>query len=336
MRVGVTGVSGYIGRLLLKRLEADQEVSQIVGLDVNPPPFKSKKLRFERIDIRDPSITGRLKGLDALIHLAFIVEPLKDRKAMYDINLGGSKNVFKAAEACSIPQLVVASSVAAYGTLKPGTDVVNESTPLVEEPRCYYAHTKYLVEKELDLFEERNPGVSVSRLRPTVLMGPDCYNFSLELASWPMMLDVPGGGRIPIVHEEDAAQAFYLALKKKAHGPFLISLPDSVPMTQFARMLGKRRAVLPGWAVYGLSWAMYRSGRGKFSPDWVILFLKNRYPRLDVSRARAELGWEPTHGSEETIRSHFEGVRLTWRDMFKKKDFRIGGMDYRKAARKGA
>jgi len=42
VRVGVTGVSGYIGRLLLKRLDADPEITQIVGLDVNPPPFKSK------------------------------------------------------------------------------------------------------------------------------------------------------------------------------------------------------------------------------------------------------------------------------------------------------
>jgi nucleoside-diphosphate-sugar epimerase len=336
MRVGVTGVSGYIGRLLFERLGADPGVSEVVGLDINPPPFTSEKLKFVKADIRSPSIQESLKGLDALVHLAFIVEPLKDRKTMYDINLRGSQNVLKAAEACSIPQLVVASSVAAYGTLNAGIEVIDEDTPLVEEPKCYYAHTKYLLEKELDGFEERNPGIIVSRLRPTVLMGPGCYNFSLELASWPVMLDVPGGGRIPIVHEEDAVQAFYLALKKKANGPFLISLPDSVPMAELGKILGKRRAILPGWAVYGLSWVMYRSGRGKFSPDWVVLFLKNRYGRFDVSRAKAKLGWEPVHGPEETVRSHFEGVKFSPWHMLRKKDFRIGGMDYRRAARKEA
>ena len=305
-------------------------------MDVNPPSFNSKKLKFFKGDIRSPSIQEPMNGLDALVHLAFIVEPLKDRKAMYDINLGGSKNVLKAAEAHSVPQLVVASSVAAYGTLEPGTEVIDEDTPLIEEPRCYYAHTKYLVEKELDLFEKRNFGVVVSRLRPTILMGPSCFNFFLELGSWPMMIDVPGGGKIPIVHEEDAAEAFFLALKKKAEGPFLISLPDPLAIAELARVLGKRRVVLPGWAVQGLAWAMYRSGRGKFSPDWAVLFLENRYPRLDISRAGKVLGWKPAHAPEETLRSHFEGLRLSWMDVFRKKEFRIGGMDYRKAAKKGA
>ena len=99
MRLAVTGISSYLARTLFPLLEQDPAVEEIVGLDLKPPAFQSAKLRFQRADVRDPALAGRLTGCDTLVHLAFIVMPIHDEKIADDINIAGSKNAFRAAAA---------------------------------------------------------------------------------------------------------------------------------------------------------------------------------------------------------------------------------------------
>ncbi|HTO97654.1 MAG TPA: NAD-dependent epimerase/dehydratase family protein, partial [Myxococcales bacterium] len=73
MRVAVTGGSGQLGTLLLRRLADDRRVKEIVALDLRPPLIVSGKLRDVRADVRDPGIGEHLRGCEALIHLAFLV-----------------------------------------------------------------------------------------------------------------------------------------------------------------------------------------------------------------------------------------------------------------------
>jgi len=329
MKIGITGVSGYIGQMLLGYLEEDPEVTQILGIDINPSPKILKKLEFIKKDIRSKELVNLFRELDVLVHLAFIVEPVRDKKVIYDINVKGSINVLKACEECSIPQIVVASSIAAYGIIPKGTPYLEESTPLKGNARSYYAHTKRLMEEELDKFEKRNPGVVITKLRPSVLMGPVCYNFSHEFFAWPFMIDRLGGAKLPIVHEQDAVKAFYLALKKKRHGAFNISIPEPVPVTIFAALIGKKRIPLPNIVIRGMLSALWELRISKFSPDWAALLIYSHYPSIRIERARKDLGWEPHFVPKETIQSQFKDSKLTFRDIFRKKEFPIGGIHYR-------
>jgi len=36
------------------------------------------------------------EGVDAIIHLAFVVSPMHDKKEMYDIDVNGTRNVIEA------------------------------------------------------------------------------------------------------------------------------------------------------------------------------------------------------------------------------------------------
>jgi UDP-glucose 4-epimerase len=81
VRVAVTGGSGQLGTLVLRRLADERAVREIVALDLQPPLIVSGKLRDVRADVRDPAIGEHLRGCDALIHLAFLVAKRGDRGA---------------------------------------------------------------------------------------------------------------------------------------------------------------------------------------------------------------------------------------------------------------
>jgi len=87
------------------------------GLDAGPATVRAGTLDFLKVDIRDPSLADFLKGrnVGALVHLAFIVDPIHDEEEMYDINVSGTRNVLKICEDLGIGHVIVASSGVAYG-----------------------------------------------------------------------------------------------------------------------------------------------------------------------------------------------------------------------------
>src|SRR5436309_1542467 len=132
MKVAVTGGSGQLGTLVLRRLVDDRSVKRIVSIDVRPPLIVSGKVQPVECDVRAPDLARHLHGMDALVHLAFVVARYEKREVMDAINVDGSKNVFRAAAAAGLKRIVYSSSVAAYGVL-PG-----QPQPIVEDtPRRY-------------------------------------------------------------------------------------------------------------------------------------------------------------------------------------------------------
>jgi len=106
VRVAVTGGSGQLGTLVLRRLADDRTVKEIVALDLRPPLIVSGKLRDVRADVRDPGIGEHLRGCDAVIHLAFVVAKRGARKEQDDVNVRGSANVFRAALAAGVRRIL--------------------------------------------------------------------------------------------------------------------------------------------------------------------------------------------------------------------------------------
>jgi UDP-glucose 4-epimerase len=93
MRVAITGVSGYLGTLLLSRLEQVPEIESIVGINRKPPRAESPKLSFHSLDINGP-ITKVLadERVHALLHLAWVFDPIHDEKATRRVNIDGTRN----------------------------------------------------------------------------------------------------------------------------------------------------------------------------------------------------------------------------------------------------
>jgi UDP-glucose 4-epimerase len=299
MRIAITGVSGYLGQLLVRRLQAEGVGGDdVLGIDLAGSPHPPSVHRYLRRDVRDPRIARDLEGYDTVVHLAFIVETMRDRKLMYDINLGGSRNLLTACERVGVENLVVASSVAAYGVQ--GDRVITEATPLLGDARSFYAHTKRLVEEELDVFEERNPGVRVARLRPSVVLGPRCNTWALAALGNAGRLDTPRGMRTPIVHEDDVAEAMWLAISKPVRGPLLVALREPMGAADIGRLSGVRPRVLPESVIGALAQGAFALGRTRMNGDWLVLSMNNGY-RCDPSHTERQLGWAARHSAEEAV-----------------------------------
>src|SRR4051812_29103201 len=232
MRIAVTGGSGQLGTLVLRRLADDRTIKEIVALDLRPPLIVSGKLRDVRADVRDPAIGQHLQGCDALIHLAFLVAKRGQRTLQDDVNVGGSMNVFRAAIASGVRRFLYASSVAAYGVV-PGLPVpVVEETPRTRQAEFWYACAKFDVEAGLDDLERAHAGLSVARFRPAILIG---RRMDHQLGAAMRRGYFPDGGSMPVVWDEDVADAFLLALRSGARGAFNVTAEEPLTARELAR-----------------------------------------------------------------------------------------------------
>jgi UDP-glucose 4-epimerase len=103
MRYVITGGSGYIGTRLVELLSAREETERIVIADARPPStYYRPKTEHARLDVRDRDGARALlerEQPDALVHLAFILNPSHDEHLMYDVDVNGTHNVLEAAGA---------------------------------------------------------------------------------------------------------------------------------------------------------------------------------------------------------------------------------------------
>lgn len=329
MKVVVTGGAGQLGTALLRRLARERAVREIVSLDVRPPVVASGKVSHVIADVRDPGIEQHFRGADAVAHLAFIVTKVMDRRTFEDINVGGSRNVFERAHAAGVRRFAYASSVAAYGVVD-RTDTVTEDTPRVRDPSFAYAACKHDVEAFLDRWEAAHPDTAVARMRPSVLLGTRIeHNLGLALR----LRTIPALPKpVPMVWDEDVADAFALALKQGARGAFNLSCDAPLDGEGLARAGRLRLIPLPDSALrttLALSDFLADHGAG-VDPAWVRAVTADLTP-YDTRRAREVLGWRPAYPTGEAVIRRFVEMAPTVLDPRLRLFFRMVDFGARRA-----
>lgn len=293
-KVVVTGGSGQLGTLVLRRLCADRKVKEVVSLDVRPPIACGTKLRAHIADVRDRDIARHFDGATAVVHLAFLVTGWPTRDVFDSVNIGGSRNVFLATVASGAKSLVYASSIAAYGVL-PGHPVpIVETTPRRLADAFAYSAAKYQVEEILDRFEEDHPSIAVARFRPGILVGTHMEH-ALGATLSRRLLVASGESPWPIVWDEDVADAIVLALRSGARGAYNLGAEDARPARELAQAAGLRMIDVPRAVRTSAARVLplvARLRRPKTDPAW--LEAADVPMIMSSEKARAELGWKPT------------------------------------------
>jgi nucleoside-diphosphate-sugar epimerase len=310
--ITVTGASGNLGTALVDVLAADERVGEIRAVARRPPDGEggatSPKVRWFGADVTADDLGPALVGADAVVHLAWMIQPSWDLDGMRRTNVDGSTRVFEAAVDAGVPAIVHASSVGAYAA-GPKDRPVDEGWAIGGHPGHPYSEHKAEVEAVLDRIEADHPAVRVVRMRPALMFTPDA---GLELRRYflprlpgltavlrPGLVDrVPT--RFQVVHTADAARGFAEAALRPVRGAYNLATDDVIG----GRPVPALR--VPARLAAAATW---RAHLQPLDPGWITLVFRS--PILDAARARTDLDWAPSMTGHEALAEGLAGIRRT-------------------------
>jgi len=305
-RVLITGVSRFLGLRLAKRLEEDDDVELVIGVDLQEPPLPVKKMDFVRVDIRNPLIARVLETtkVDTLIHTNISSSPgrLGGRSQMKENNVIGTMQLFAAAQRTErLQRVVMKSSTAIYGSSPRDPSLLPEDHASRQVDLSGYGKDCAEAEQYARDFGRRRPDVDLMILRTQNVVGPTVKTSMTDYLSLPVMPTALGfDPRLQFLHEQDAVEALYLALKSTATGIYNIAGDGVVYLSQAIRQLQRVELPILLPAATTAANLLRRFGVIDFPTDQLKLMLFGRV--VDIRRAKERLGFEPAFSTAETLR----------------------------------
>ena len=266
--VVITGVSGYLGTQLLKRISQEPEVKRIIGIDVKAPSFSSSKFTFVNHDVRQPldKIFNDNK-IDTALHLAFIVLPIHDAAKSEAINIGGSENFLSACATAGVKQVYYMGSNTEYGARKNNPPLFSEDSPINPNADYPYAYDKARVDRLFQDFALKHPDVCVTIGRTAPVTGPCGDACGLTALFLPVMVKALGKNPLwQFIHEDDLVELAVLLLKKKKAGIYNLAGDGTLPYYEMIKKIGRPSISMPGWLIqFGiqLSWGLHLQKRSQ-------------------------------------------------------------------------
>lgn len=318
MRVVVTGASGNVGTSVLEALGAEPQVTEIVGVARRLPEVEMPKVEWVAADVVADALEPIFAGADAVVHLAWAIQPSRDESVTERINVEGSRRVFEATAAAKVPALVHASSVGAYSP-GPKKRQVDESWPVDGIKTSFYSRHKAACESLLDGLEGRAGELRIVRMRPGLIFkseaaseirrlfaGPFLPGFLVRKELVPLVPRVPRL-RFQAVHSRDVGEAYRRAVVREVSGAFNIAAEPEIGVGELCEFFGARSFPLPAGALRGAAQLSWKLRLQPSPPGWIDLALG--VPMMDTGRAREELGWEPSSSSLDALEDLLQGMR---------------------------
>lgn len=303
--IAVTGVSGYLGRRLVARLERERSVERIVGIDT-AMPGGSPKLEFHQLDVRDPRLADRLAGCSTVVHLAFIHDPIRDLDLMRSINVDGTRSAVEAAVAAGARNFVYPSSSMVYGA-SPDNDVpLTESSPTRAQSDDPYAWQK-LETEQIVAGVASGAGMAAVNLRFAIVLGPNVENFVSRMFEAPRMLTVRGyEPPFQCIHEEDVASALAFAALEGLEGAYNVGAEGWLSQSEVLQLTQKRAVELPEGVAFSMAERLFRAGLTAAPPSELRYLM---HPWVIDSSAIRERGWKPRYTNADALREMAEASR---------------------------
>ena len=308
----VTGAAGFIGSHLVERLlSLDQHVTgldnfatgtekNVAAVRARVTPEQAARLTFIEGDIRDPSACGRACGdAEIVLHqaaLGSVPRSVNDPMTSHEVNVTGFLRVMAAARDAGIRRIVYASSSSVYGD-HPALPKVEDAVGHVLSP---YAASKYADEIYAQAFG-RCFDLELVGLRYFNVFGPRQDPNGPYAAVIPLFFAaLLRGGEVAINGDGETSRDFcYVAnvvqanllaaatTRTEAVGQvFNVACGDRTTLNQLFRLIRDRVAkVEPAAAARAPAYRGFRAG-------------DVRHSLADVGKARALLGYEPTHTVE--------------------------------------
>ncbi len=293
MKVVVTGGCGFIGSNLVEELSRFADVVVIDNLSTgNLSNLEGMGVEFVRGDILDLNLLKKVfEAADYVFHLAAVVsvqESVKNPLRTNEVNVGGTVNVLEAARVQGVKKVINSSSCAVYGDS--GKLPLRETTP--PDPKSPYATSKLAAESYCRVYEEVY-GLKSVCLRYFNVYGPRQDPFSDYAAVIPRFISRVLRGKRPVIYGDgeqtrdfvyvkDVVKANMLAMER-GRGVYNIASGKSISINELAGLICK---------IIGekLDPIYKRERKGDI-----------RNSAADISKAKEEIGFEPSYSLEEGL-----------------------------------
>jgi len=307
VRYLITGGSGYIGGRLTDELSTRDETEKIVDVDLRPPPRAWSKHEFVKADIRDRKAIQALlekHEIDTLVHLAFVLNPIRDEAKMYDIDVNGTQAVLEAASNAGVNHVLQTSSATAYGAFPDNPKPIAEDWPVRGAPDFSYAKHKADSDRIAQLWALENPDAVMTIVRPSIVFGPSVDNYivrSFQNNPFVPLLDGVDE-EFQLVHEDDVVSALFALLDGKHGGAFNLAGDGLLTWGRAAELIGKKTRNMSLRNMKRLNGALWRMHVPRTeAPAGNLDFI--RYPWVvSTEKLKSTAGWQPRYDTLETFK----------------------------------
>ena len=276
MKIGITGAYGFLGaNIVAQALLQHEEVIALYAHTTANPLFDNTDVETRKVDILDrQSVRKACKGLDALIHLAGLVDfRASMKKKVWELNVLGSMQIYETVLELGIEKFVDTSSITALGP-SVGNALVYEDTgnpyqrsnPImfadsnealqaveaslggdfrfIRKSRLMYYDSK-LAATELSRRYARERNMPVVRLFPGTAVGAGDLHYSVSQlidSVWEGRLGMTYPGTSAFMDAGDFARGALLALKKGEPGDEFVlagKIEDNLSYADFMSLIAQ-------------------------------------------------------------------------------------------------
>ncbi len=309
-RVLVTGAGGFLGLEAVKALAA--RGTEVIALDaVLSPGLARLAASTPRVQAVQGEITEwpvlaalfKSSAPDAVIHMAAVVGVPASIAApfrTFDVNVGGSLNVFEAMRLGGVRRVIHLSSEETYGPFE--APAATEDHP--QRPLMPYGISKLAVE-QLGRSYGALHGLECINIRTCWVYGPHLPRprvpknlLDAALAGRPLHLAEGGDFTVDHTHVSDCVQGILLALDLPRHpfDAYNIGSGQAVSVRGIVEII---KELLPG--------ADISVGPGNYTYGGVVPMVKKG--ALDIARARAVLGYAPRFDIRAGLQDYIREAR---------------------------
>jgi nucleoside-diphosphate-sugar epimerase len=316
MRVCLTGGTGFVGQVLIKRLLANGARASVLA---RPSPradaLATRGVEIISGDVADAGAIRRaVERAEIVIHAAAMVDVHGTRRQFFEANVRGTDAVLQASLRAKPRRIIYLSSIAVYGPLQ-NDEWIDEDTPFDELPeeRDYYAQSKIEADR-LALKFARHSAVPVTILRPGIVFGPGKPLPTALLGVRLGRLDIVFGRRaqpFPLSYIDNLVDAVELAAGEPENDSrqYIVLDDERLTLGQYhaaktaiaktkTMFWSAQPAVMAATLAHPLA-RLIPADTGQFSRRQMIRACEDRY--YSTRRIREELNWRPKIGLHEAI-----------------------------------
>jgi UDP-glucose 4-epimerase len=226
VRILVTGATGFIGQHLIALLQREGHGLFALSRSGDVPGATTVRGGLENLS----EWKGALKGLDAVVHCAAHVDPIKDEAVADAINRQATVALARASAEAGVGVFVFLSSIAAIGR-QWNAGLVPESVSCA--PHTVYSRSKRAA--ELELLPMDSAAFRVLIPRPPTVYGPgdrkgNLLNLARAVCSRKFLVPGDGHNRISFCHVHNLNQAIE-ALVRHPNARGIVHVADSMETT---------------------------------------------------------------------------------------------------------